>query len=88
MSFVALIPLTLKEMSLADCARLIYLVAGMAICSKCNKTSNILRFVKCALCFKPVCDECVVRRYAQKFCSGDCARSFFFGTGEEEDEEQ
>jgi hypothetical protein len=57
----------------------------MATCSKCNQESKILRLVKCAVCFKPVCDECLVRRYAQKFCSHDCAQAFFFGTGEDED---
>ena len=67
---------------------LIYFIAGMITCSKCNQASKIIRLVKCPVCFKPVCDECAVRRYAQKFCSEDCARSFFFGTGEEYVDEQ
>jgi hypothetical protein len=49
----------------------------MTACSQCNQTSNVFRMLKCALCFKPVCEKCAVRRYAQKFCSGDCAKSFF-----------
>jgi hypothetical protein len=40
------------------------------------------------VCFKPVCEECAIRRYAQKFCSEDCAQYFFFGTGEEESGEE
>jgi len=33
--------------------------------------------LKCVLCFKQVCEKCAVGRYAQKFCSEDCAKSFF-----------
>jgi hypothetical protein len=57
----------------------------MATCSKCNQVSKILRLAKCALCFRLVCEKCAVRKYGQKFCGEDCARSFFFGTGEEYD---
>jgi len=49
----------------------------MTACSHCNQTSNILRILKCAVCFKPVCEKCAVGRYAQKFCSEDCAKGFF-----------
>ena len=49
----------------------------MIACSQCNQTSNVLRMQKCALCFKPVCEKCAIRRYYQKFCSKDCAKSFF-----------
>ena len=55
----------------------------MAVCSKCNQVSKILRLTKCVQCFRPVCEKCAIRRYSQKFCSEECARGFFFGTGEE-----
>ena len=50
---------------------------GMIACSQCNQTSHVLRTMKCALCFKAVCEKCAIRRYAQNFCSEDCAESFF-----------
>jgi hypothetical protein len=56
---------------------LIYLVAVMTACSKCNQTSTILRILKCVFCFNPVCEKCAIRRYGQRFCSEDCAKSFF-----------
>jgi hypothetical protein len=55
----------------------------MATCSKCNQASEILRTLKCVMCFKLICEGCAVRRYANAFCSDQCASSFFFGTGEE-----
>ena len=56
---------------------LIYFFAVMTSCSQCKQTSDVLRILKCALCFKPVCERCAIGRYAQKFCSQDCAKSFF-----------
>lgn len=48
----------------------------MTACSQCKQRSNVLRILKCALCFQPVCEKCAISRYAQKFCSKDCANSF------------
>ena len=59
----------------------------MIICSSCNRASNVFRMLKCAICFKAVCEECAVRRYAQNFCSQDCATAFFLDTREELDTE-
>ena len=59
----------------------------MAICAKCKETSPFLRVLRCVQCFKHMCDRCAVRRYSQKFCSDDCAKAFFFGTGEEFEDE-
>ena len=49
----------------------------MIACSQCKQTSNVLRKLKCVVCFKPVCERCAIGRYGQKFCSQDCAKSFF-----------
>ncbi len=49
----------------------------MADCSQCKETSGVLRILKCVVCFKLVCERCAVGRYGQKFCSLDCAKSFF-----------
>jgi hypothetical protein len=49
----------------------------MTACSQCQQISSVLRTLKCVLCIKPVCERCAVGRYAQKFCSTNCANSFF-----------
>jgi hypothetical protein len=59
-------------------AGLIYLCAKMVRCSSCSQGSDVFRMLKCAICFKAVCEECAVRRYAQNFCSEACARLFLF----------
>jgi len=66
---------------------LIYFVAGMATCSKCNQASGTTRILKCPVCYKYVCDKCAIRRYSQKFCSEVCSKLFFFGVGEESEGE-
>jgi hypothetical protein len=55
----------------------------MAVCIKCKQASKAIRLLKCSLCFKSVCENCAYRKYGQRFCGEDCAKSFFFGTGEE-----
>jgi len=66
---------------------LIYLCAEMVRCSSCNQGSDVFRMLKCAICFKAVCEECAVRRYAQNFCSQDCARLFLFDSENQIDTE-
>lgn len=64
----------------------------MSACSQCNQTSNVLRVLKCAICFKPVCEKCATRRYAQIFCSHVCAKSFLLddsdGSGTEPSDQE
>ena len=57
-------------------AGLIYSVAVMTACFQCKETSLVLRIWKCVSCFTSVCERCAVRRYGQKFCSQNCAKSF------------
>jgi hypothetical protein len=59
----------------------------MAVCSKCSQVSKVLRLTKCVQCFRLVCEKCAIRRYAQKFCCQACAKGFFFGLGDEQDDE-
>jgi len=68
-------------------AGLIYLCAEMVRCSSCNQGSDVFRMLKCAICFKAVCEECAVRRYAQNFCSHECARLFLFDSENQVDAE-
>ncbi len=49
----------------------------MATCSICKEASDVVRLLKCPMCFKAVCERCAVRRYAHTFCSSACVRLFF-----------
>jgi len=55
---------------------------AMEACAKCNQSSDVLRLVKCVLCFKMVCENCALRRYAKLFCSDACAKTYYFDTDE------
>ena len=59
----------------------------MTLCHKCKDTSVVSRIRKCVLCVTNVCEKCAVRRYGQKFCSENCAKSFFLNEKGEFDPE-
>jgi len=51
----------------------------MQTCVRCSKSdTEVFRLVKCAGCFKQVCEECAIRFYGRYFCSNTCAQNFFF----------
>jgi hypothetical protein len=39
------------------------------------------------VCGKWFCKDCAFKQTGRRFCSGGCARDFFWGIGEEEDED-
>ena len=67
---------------------MIYWIAVMAVCVKCNTLPKALRLHKCVVCFKLTCEKCVVRKYSLYFCSQECASTFLRGTGEEYEDEE
>jgi len=52
-------------------------------CSKCAATGEKVVFIKCPICHKLVCENCVVSRSGRAFCGQYCADNFFFGDEEE-----
>ena len=48
-------------------------------CANCERDEQDLRLEKCPICFKMICENCVVRLYGRSFCSRSCADQFFFG---------
>lgn len=56
----------------------------MVGCSICKEVPKLVRVLKCAACFKPVCEKCGLRKYGNLFCSQSCSVTFFFGSGEED----
>jgi hypothetical protein len=55
----------------------------MAECAKCGQGPKVFRIMKCAACFKPICESCALRKHGNFFCSKGCAEVYFFGSGEE-----
>jgi hypothetical protein len=50
---------------------------------KCAATGEKIVFIKCPICHKLVCENCVVSRSGRAFCGQYCADDFFFGDEEE-----
>jgi hypothetical protein len=64
---------------------LLYLANMAVACVKCKKAPTTTRLLKCAGCFRPLCQKCGLRRYGNTFCCETCSEAFFFGTGEEDE---
>ena len=54
-------------------------------CCGCGETEETARLERCATCGKDFCPECAYRATGRRFCSTECARAFFYG--EDDDDE-
>jgi hypothetical protein len=55
-------------------------------CVRCGDSEEMSRLETCSICRKPFCPDCAHRAFARKFCSGECARAYWFA-GEGDDHE-
>lgn len=57
------------------------------VCAGCEKSEEDARLEPCTICARWFCADCAVRAgYGRRFCSHDCARSYYF-TGDPDDDE-
>ena len=54
-------------------------------CYKCSAQDQEILLLKCPICHKTVCEDCILRRSGSNFCSRSCADFFFFGDDDEEE---
>ena len=52
---------------------------GERVCKSCGDTEDLARLERCSICQKDFCPDCAYRATGRRFCSGDCARTFFYG---------
>jgi hypothetical protein len=57
------------------------------VCSKCAAPEETKHLRKCPICFKYTCDDCCYFFAGRHFCTKGCAEYFFFGTGDEDEDE-
>ena len=57
------------------------------VCLICGASSEEMILERCMVCGKWFCQECSFKQTGRRFCSPGCARDFFWGIGEEEDED-
>ncbi|HXG59157.1 MAG TPA: hypothetical protein VNL91_09050 [Thermoanaerobaculia bacterium] len=56
------------------------------VCVGCGDTEDMARLERCPICAKYFCADCAHRAAGRRFCTADCARVYFFGEGDEDEE--
>ncbi|MFQ5669371.1 MAG: hypothetical protein ACE5HD_02490 [Acidobacteriota bacterium] len=57
-------------------------------CNRCHVDDNMTRLQFCPTCRKPVCSDCLHLVGGKGFCSKACGYFFFYGEGEDDDEDR
>ena len=55
-------------------------------CIGCGNTEEEAHLERCMVCGKWFCPDCAFKQTGRRFCSGGCARDFFWGDYEDEDD--
>ncbi|HYS52727.1 MAG TPA: hypothetical protein VER58_03040 [Thermoanaerobaculia bacterium] len=56
-------------------------------CLVCGETQSQAHLERCLVCGKYFCPDHAFKRTGRRFCSAGCARDFFWGVEDEEDED-
>jgi len=56
-------------------------------CSICQITDEEKIIKKCPICFKLICEDCSYRLAGRHFCCKGCGEIFFFGIGDEDEDD-
>jgi hypothetical protein len=56
-------------------------------CLICGETEEQAHLEACLVCGKYFCSDHAFKRTGRRFCSAGCARDFFWGVDDEEDED-
>jgi len=55
-------------------------------CIGCGKSEETERLERCVACGRDFCSDCAYRATGRRYCSAQCARNFFYGEEEDDDE--
>ncbi len=56
-------------------------------CIGCGNSEEMERLERCIACGRDFCPDCAYRAAGRRYCSGQCARNFFYGdTDDDEDD--
>ncbi len=53
------------------------------VCVGCGDTEANVRLERCPMCQKWFCPDCVYKATGRRFCSGACAKAFFYGDSDD-----
>jgi hypothetical protein len=60
---------------------------GERVCVGCGDTEEFARLERCSICQKSFCNDCAYRSAGRRFCSTVCARTFFYGDLDDDNED-
>jgi hypothetical protein len=52
-------------------------------CIGCQVTEETVHLDRCPVCQKGFCLDCAYRATGRRFCSGECARAYFYGDSDD-----
>ena len=55
-------------------------------CVICGTTEEEARFERCPICRREYCPDCAYRATGRRFCSAECARTFFYRDSDDDEE--
>jgi hypothetical protein len=55
-------------------------------CVGCGDTDETARLEKCPVCGKTFCPDCAYRATGRRFCTTECARTFFYGESDDDED--
>jgi hypothetical protein len=55
-------------------------------CIGCEAGEETTRLERCIACGRDFCPDCAYRAAGRRYCSAQCARNFFYGDSDDDDE--
>ena len=60
---------------------------GEPRCIGCGDTEETARLERCVACGKTFCPDCAYKATGRRFCSSNCAREFFYGEADDDEDD-
>jgi hypothetical protein len=54
-------------------------------CVICGDGEDVARLELCVICRRDFCTDCSYRSVGRRFCSANCARTFFYGETDDDE---
>jgi hypothetical protein len=54
-------------------------------CIRCGVAEGAALLERCVACGKYFCGDCAYRATGRRFCSSECSRAFFYGDGDDDE---
>lgn len=55
-------------------------------CITCGDTEELASLERCVACGRDFCSDCAHRALGRRFCTANCAKAFFYGDSDDDDQ--